>query len=145
MVSKIARCGVHKLSDLAFQRGSRGKHLTYQYLLIYFHVMNRTTVNQIEEASRLFHALSEPTRLQILEYLKDGEHCVCELTEACNTGQSRLSFHLRVLKEAGLINDRPEGRWMYYSLNVEAIKELASFVSALRESQPSRRSCAPCR
>jgi ArsR family transcriptional regulator len=110
--------------------------------------MSRATANQanqIEEATRLFHALSEPTRLQILEQLKDGEQCVCELTELFNTGQSRLSFHLRVLKEAGLINDRPEGRWMYYSLNAEGIKELASFVEALQESRPSRRSCGPCR
>ena len=100
----------------------------------------------IEEASRLFHALSEPTRLRILEQLKDGEQCVCELNERFKTGQSRLSFHLRVLKEAGLIKDRPEGRWMYYSLNVEAIKELASFVNTLQDSRrPSRRSCAPCR
>lgn len=106
--------------------------------------MTRIAVN-FEEAARLFHALSEPTRLRILEYLKDGEQCVCELTEAFNTGQSRLSFHLRVLKEAGLINDRPEGRWMYYSVNPDAIKELASLVTALKESQPSRRSCAPCR
>ena len=100
---------------------------------------------EIEEASQLFHALSEPTRLQILEKLKDGEQCVCELTELFNTSQSRLSFHLRVLKEAGLINDRPEGRWTYYSLNTEGIKELASFVEALQESRPSRRSCGPCR
>jgi ArsR family transcriptional regulator len=107
--------------------------------------MSRTLANQIGEASRLFHALSEPTRLQILEQLKDGEQCVCELTEVFNTGQSRLSFHLRVLKEAGLITDRPEGRWMYYSLNVEGIKELESFVKALQESRPLGRSSAPCR
>ncbi len=85
--------------------------------------MSRTTANQIEEASRLFHALSEPTRLQILEQLKEWERCVCELTEAFNTGQSRLSFHLRVLKDAGLINDHPEGRWTYYSLNAEGLKD----------------------
>jgi len=107
--------------------------------------MSRTIANQVEEASRLFHALSETTRLQILEQLKDGEQCVCELTELFHTGQSRLSFHLRVLKDAGLINDRPEGRWMYYSLNAEGIKELASFVDALQEARPSRRSCGPCR
>lgn len=107
--------------------------------------MSRAIANQVEEASRLFHALSEPTRLQILEHLKEGEQCVCELTESFKTGQSRLSFHLRVLKEAGLINDRPEGRWMYYSLNVERLKELASFVEELKESRPSRRSCGPCR
>ena len=107
--------------------------------------MSHTTTNQIEEATRLFHALSEPTRLQILEQLKAGERCVCELTELFHTGQSRLSFHLRVLKDAGLITDRPEGRWMYYSLNAEGIKELASFVEALQEARPSRRSCGPCR
>ena len=107
--------------------------------------MSRTIAKHIGEASRVFHALSEPTRLQILEQLKGGEQCVCELTEAFSTGQSRLSFHLRVLKEAGLINDRPEGRWMYYSLNADGIKELASFVDALQELRPSRRSCEPCR
>lgn len=107
--------------------------------------MRCTIANQIGEASRLFHALSDPTRLQILEQLKDGEQCVCELTEAFNTGQSRLSFHLRVLKQAGLVHDRPEGRWMYYSLNVEGIKELASLVDALQEPRPSRRSSPPCR
>lgn len=112
---------------------------------MYRFLMSRTTSTQVSEASRLFHALSEPTRLGILEQLRGGEKCVCELTELFNTGQSRLSFHLRVLKEAGLINDRPEGRWMYYSLNTEAIKELASLVNALQESQPPRRSCAPCR
>jgi ArsR family transcriptional regulator len=107
--------------------------------------MGRTLTNPIREASRLFHALSEPTRLQILEQLKDGEQCVCELTEVCHASQSRLSFHLRVLKEAGLINDRPEGRWMYYSLNVEGMKGLALSVSALKTSVPSRRSSSPCR
>ena len=107
--------------------------------------MSRTIAKQIGEISRLFHALSEPTRLQILEQLKGGEQCVCELTEAFSTGQSRLSFHLRVLKEAGLINDRPEGRWIYYSLNVEGIKELASFVDALQELRPWGHSCGPCR
>ena len=100
---------------------------------------------QIEEASRLFHALSEPTRLQILEQLKDGERCVCDLTEMFHTGQSRLSFHLRVLKDAGLIQDRPEGRWTYYSVNSEGIKELESFVKMLQESRPSHHSSGRCR
>jgi ArsR family transcriptional regulator len=48
--------------------------------------------------------------------LRDGERCVCELTEALSSGQSRLSFHLKTLKEAGLVQDRREGRWAYYSL-----------------------------
>ncbi len=107
--------------------------------------MNRSTTPHIEEVSSLFHALSEPTRLRILELLKDGEQCVCELTETFNTGQSRLSFHLRVLKEAGLITDRREGRWMYYSLNTEGIKTLAEVVKGLQDAYASRRSCVPCR
>jgi len=48
--------------------------------------MTHATASQISEASRLFHALSEPIRLQILERLRDGEQCVCELTEVFNTG-----------------------------------------------------------
>jgi len=107
--------------------------------------MSRASATRISEAARLFHALSEPIRLEILEQLRGGEQCVCELTDAFKTGQSRLSFHLRVLKEAGLINDRPEGRWMYYSVNKEGMKALASFVTALEALRPSRRSCAPCR
>ena len=72
----------------------------------------------------LFHALSDETRLEILERLKDGEQCVCDLTDALKTGQSRLSFHLKVLKDAGLIIDRPEGRWIYYSLNSEGLEDI---------------------
>lgn len=113
-------------------------------MLIYVDVMPQMVVTRTEEASRLFHALSDPTRLQILEQLKIGEQCVCELTEVFHTGQSRLSFHLRVLKEAGLIHDRPEGRWMYYSLNVEGLRELATLVGELQESRASRRSSGRC-
>ena len=67
-------------------------------------------------AVQLFHALSDPTRLSILQRLRFGERCVCDLTDALDAAQSRLSFHLKVLK-AGLVTDRREGRWMYYTLN----------------------------
>ena len=67
-------------------------------------------------AVRLFHALSDETRLSILKRLRHGERCVCELTDVLDAAQSRLSFHLRVLKKAGLVTDRREGRWMYYTL-----------------------------
>ena len=84
--------------------------------------------------SRLFHALSDETRLQILEQLRDGEQCVCDLTTAFKTGQSRLSFHLKVLKDAGLVIDRPEGRWVYYSLNADAVEDLQDVVNSLKAS-----------
>jgi len=89
---------------------------------------------QREKAVLLFHALSDPTRLDLLDKLKKGEQCVCDLTEALHSGQSRLSFHLKVLKEAELINDRREGRWVYYALNPDAIEDLEDFVRDLKET-----------
>jgi len=85
------------------------------------------------EAARLFHALSDETRLEILQRLRSEEQCVCDLMGSLGAAQSRLSFHLKVLKEAGLITDRPEGRWVYYSLNEEGVRALEDVVCALRE------------
>ncbi|HEX3234444.1 MAG TPA: metalloregulator ArsR/SmtB family transcription factor [Gemmatimonadales bacterium] len=86
--------------------------------------------------AELFHALSDPTRLSILQRLRFGERCVCDLTDALDAAQSRLSFHLKVLKEAGLVMDRREGRWMYYTLNSDALAEVAERIEALA-SAPS--------
>jgi ArsR family transcriptional regulator len=95
--------------------------------------------------AKVFHALSDETRLLILEQLKDGEQCVCDLTDAFKTGQSRLSFHLRVLKEAGLVLDRPEGRWVYYALNPEAMEELQETVNSFKHSphRSTKKGCCP--
>jgi ArsR family transcriptional regulator len=89
-------------------------------------------------AARLFHALSDETRLSILERLRRGERCVCELTDALDAAQSRLSFHLRVLKEAGLVTDRREGRWMYYTLNPEKLADVADLAQTLATPLPAR-------
>jgi ArsR family transcriptional regulator len=62
---------------------------------------------------------------------------VCELTDHLDAAQSRLSFHLRVLKEAGLVTDR---RWMYYTLNLEVLGEAAESVQMLGTLQPRRES-----
>ena len=85
-------------------------------------------------AAVLFHALSDQTRLALIDRLKEGEQCVCELTDALHTGQSRLSFHLKVLKDAELIQDRREGRWIYYSLNRDALDDLEDFVLELKKA-----------
>lgn len=89
-----------------------------------------------ERAARLFHALSDGTRLSILQRLRFGERCVCDMTDALDAAQSRLSFHLKVLKEAGLVADRREGRWMYYTLNPETLSEIAEVIDGLA-SAPS--------
>jgi len=82
-------------------------------------------------AARWFHALADETRLRIIESLADGEQCVCDLTGALDAGQSRLSFHLKTLKEAGILKDRRQGRWVYYSLNPEAVDALEGLIGAL--------------
>lgn len=75
-----------------------------------------TTAVDLARAAELFHALSDETRLGILEMLRAGERCVCDLQDQLDAAQSRLSFHLKVLKDAGLVSDRREGRWMMYTL-----------------------------
>ena len=88
--------------------------------------------NRTERAVELFHALSDETRLQIIELLNKGERCVCELTDSLDAAQSRLSFHLRVLRDAGLVRDRKEGRWVHYELNRDAFEEAEALVEQLK-------------
>jgi ArsR family transcriptional regulator len=83
----------------------------------------------LEQTARVFHALSDPTRLNLVALLRGGERCVCDLTDALEAGQSRLSFHLRTLKDAGLVLDRREGRWVYYRLNQAKVEEMAGVLT----------------
>lgn len=82
------------------------------------------TAPDLDRAVALFHALSDTTRLSIIEMLRGGERCVCELQDELEAAQSRLSFHLKVLREAGLVTDRREGRWAYYSIVPGALAEV---------------------
>ena len=106
--------------------------------------MTTRTLLDTDRAAQLFHALSDQTRLAIIQRLRAGERCVCELTDALDAAQSRLSFHLRVLKEAGLVTDRREGRWMYYTLNAETLAEVAEFAEALAAAPSAAERRAGC-
>lgn len=90
-----------------------------------------------------FRALSDPLRLQILELLRQEEHCVCDLCDRLETAQSKLSFHLKVLKDAELVRARQEGRWIYYSLNLPQLVALEQYLADYRRFSPIRpaRSC----
>ena len=90
----------------------------------------------VARLARLFHALSDETRLKIVGKLLHGEQCVCNLMDTLEAAQSRLSFHMKTLKDAGLVTDRKQGRWVYYALNPEALAALARFIDDLK---PSRR------
>ncbi|MFO8039964.1 MAG: metalloregulator ArsR/SmtB family transcription factor [Sodalinema sp.] len=79
-----------------------------------------------------FRALSDPLRLQIIEQLCDRELCVCDLCDRLDTPQSKLSFHLKVLKDAQLVHPRQDGRWIYYRLNLAQIQQLEQFLQSLQ-------------
>ncbi len=79
-----------------------------------------------------FHALSDPLRVRVIELLSKQELCVCELCEILEVTQSKLSFHLKTLKEAKLLRSRQEGRWIYYSLNLSQFVTLEQYLAEFR-------------
>jgi ArsR family transcriptional regulator len=94
--------------------------------------------SRTDRAIELFHALSDETRLEIIELLRKGERCVCELTDTLDAAQSRLSFHLRVLKDAGIVRDRKDGRWVHYELDPDAFEEVETLVADMKPRTDAR-------
>jgi ArsR family transcriptional regulator, arsenate/arsenite/antimonite-responsive transcriptional repressor len=96
-----------------------------------------TTLLDLTYTARLFHALADETRLAIMRQLSSkGELCVCELTDVLDAAQSRLSFHLKTMKDAGVLESRREGRWMYYQINPEALEAITAVVGELTPEDP---------
>ena len=83
-----------------------------------------------------FHALSDPLRLQILELLREQELCVCDLCDRLEVPQSKLSFHLKALKDAALVRSRQESRWIYYRLNLTQFVALEQYLAQYRRFSP---------
>ena len=79
--------------------------------------MTNSAKTATDRAAELFHAFSDETRLELIHLLRKGERCVCDLTSALDAAQSRLSFHLKVLKDAGIVHDSPRGRTRVYSID----------------------------
>jgi ArsR family transcriptional regulator, arsenate/arsenite/antimonite-responsive transcriptional repressor len=94
--------------------------------------------------ARLFHALSDETRLAVLDRLRNGERCVCDLMDLLCAGQSRLSFHMKVLKDAELVVDRRDGRWVHYALNHEGLERAEQAVAAWLASKGALEAKAVC-
>jgi ArsR family transcriptional regulator, arsenate/arsenite/antimonite-responsive transcriptional repressor len=88
-------------------------------------------------------AVADESRLAILNELAAGERCVCDLMEDLDLKQPLLSFHLKILKEAGLITCRRDGRWCYYAVSAEAFRELCVDLGALA-STPKRKGRRVC-
>ena len=83
-----------------------------------------TDEQRLEETASMLKVLADPNRLRIFDLLMQGDSCNCELNEKLCLPPNLLSHHLRVLREAGLVNSRRDvvdGRWIYYAVNKKAV------------------------
>ena len=94
----------------------------------------RKTTWPTERVARAFRALGDEKRLRVVELLSGGAQCVCDLAVKVGAKQPLLSFHLKTLREAGLVVATRRGKWIYYSLNEELLGELEGGLARLGEA-----------
>jgi ArsR family transcriptional regulator len=92
----------------------------------------------VESRAATFGALSDPIRLSILDQLHRDQRCVCELQEALDIAPNLLSYHLRILREAGLVESNRRGRWVDYRLSDDAAATVAAALPAPLIDEVSR-------
>ena len=85
-------------------------------------------IGRLKLKSEVFKAMGHPLRLGIIEFLRDGEKCVCEIVEHTGTGMSNISKHLSVLKTSGILTDRKEGLKTMYRLTMPCVLEFSACV-----------------
>jgi ArsR family transcriptional regulator len=94
---------------------------------------------------KIFKALCDEKRLQVLELLQSGEQCACDLLEKIEIGQSTLSHHMKIMVESGIVNARKEGKWMYYTISEEgskiAVRLLKDLTTVSEEAKNIKRCC----
>ena len=94
-----------------------------------------------EQFVGIMESLSDPIRINILELMMNGEICVCDIVKLTGLTQSKISYHIKILKDSGLISDRQEGRWVYYKLDLEVLSDIKNWMGNLIQSSSSKRSC----
>ena len=94
-----------------------------------------------EQFVGIMESLSDPIRINILELMMDGEICVCDIVNVTGLSQSKISYHIKILKDSGLISDRQEGRWVYYKLDLEVLSEIQNWICNLIQSSKNKRNC----
>ncbi|MBN2489756.1 MAG: helix-turn-helix transcriptional regulator [Planctomycetes bacterium] len=101
--------------------------------------MRRKTPQQYEARARIARALAHPTRLLLLDLLKERETCVCDLTEIAGVDQSTVSKHLAILRDAGLVAGRKEGAMTFYRQTASCLEGFFGCLeTVLRENLASR-------
>ena len=96
-----------------------------------------------QQQVQCFKALSDETRLQIIEMLTMGELCACKILEKFQFTQPTLSYHMKNLTQAGLVYARKEGKWTYYSLNEEILQAAGSYFARVAEASVQKH-CLLC-
>ncbi len=94
-------------------------------------------MNDYSNDVKIFKALSDEKRLNILNLLKEGEKCACVLIEYMNIGQSALSYHMKILCDSGIVESRQEGKWTHYRLSKSGSEYAAKRLLELTSSQNS--------
>ncbi|CAM3180163.1 MULTISPECIES: ArsR/SmtB family transcription factor [Bacillota] len=82
--------------------------------------MNRDLV----KTAKIFKAFSVAIRLEILDLLKNGEECACDLLEKLDLTQSGLSYHMKILIESGIVTAREDGKWVYYTISEQGRQKI---------------------
>ena len=94
-----------------------------------------------EQFVGVMESLSDPIRINILELMMNGEICVCDIVKVTGLSQSKISYHIKILKDSGLICDRQEGRWVYYKLDSEVLSDIQNWIGKLIDSCKNKRNC----
>ncbi len=89
----------------------------------------------MKDLLQIYKALSDETRLRIIKLLEHGELCVCDIVGSLDIIQPKISFHLGVLKEAGLVKDRRVGKWIHYRLDDSEIFRRFLLLSTLEKAE----------
>lgn len=95
---------------------------------MYSREIDDTGMSNYQEQAQLFHVFSHPARLQILDILRRGEECVCHIQAMLGQRQAYVSQQLMVLRQAGLVTDRQEGKNVFYRLHEPAVDRLLEVV-----------------
>jgi ArsR family transcriptional regulator len=98
-------------------------------------MMNSVKNTEEENIAEIMKAIGDKNRLHILSLLRMQELCVCEITSMCNLSQSNVSQHLAKLRSAGLVKERRNAQWIYYSLNTESFPIITEILKLLPEPE----------
>lgn len=87
-----------------------------------------------KKTAAMFKALGDENRIRILQLLTAGEKCACKLLEEINVTQPTLSHHMKILCDAGIVDGRKDGKWMYYSISADGSAHAARCLQLLTQA-----------